>query len=68
MLNLRKAFFKFINLTVYGKTIKNPAKRSDIMLYTEIEKSRQLARKPYCIDLRLFSKKFISVQVQKYQV
>lgn len=39
---------------MYLKTIGNTAKRSNIRLYTDIVKARQVAGKPHWINWRLF--------------
>ena len=58
-------FYKLMNNSIYGKTIENVAKRSDIRLVTEEEKARQLAEKPHCIDFRVFEENLIGVEMRK---
>ena len=59
------AFYKLLNNSVYGKTIENVAKRSDIRLVTEEDKARLLAEKPHCIDFRVFEDNLIGVEMRK---
>ena len=61
----KKAFFKAMNLSVYGKTIENPAKRSDYRLFTDMNKARQMAEKPHCIDFRVFTPELIGLEMRK---
>ena len=55
-----------MNNALYGKTIKNVAKRSDIRLVTKKEKARQLAEKPHCLDFQIFDKNLIGVKLRKF--
>ena len=58
-------YYKLMNNAVFGKTIENVAKRSDIRLVTEEEKARQLAEKPHCLDFRVFDDNLIGVEMRK---
>ena len=60
-----KNFYKLLNNAVFGKTIENVAKRSDIRLVNEEEKARQLAEKPHCLDFRVFEDNLIGVEMRK---
>ena len=42
-----------MNNAPYGKTIGNVARRSDIRLLNNMEKARNLAEKPHCVDFRV---------------
>ena len=52
--NVKKACYKLMNNAPYWKTIENMARRTDIRLLNNMEKSRKLAEKPYCVDFRVF--------------
>ena len=43
-----------MNNEPYGKTIENEARRSDNRLLNYMEKARNLAEKPHCVDFRVF--------------
>ena len=62
---VKKNFYKLMNNSVYGKTIENAAKRSDIRLLNDDEKARQLAEKPHCVDFRLFNENLIGIEMRK---
>ena len=52
--DVKKAFYKLMNNATYGKTIENVARRTDIRLLNDLEKERKLAKKPHCVDFRVF--------------
>ena len=52
--DVKKAFYKLMNNAPYGKTIENVARRTDIRLLNDMEKTRKLAEKPHCVDFRVF--------------
>ena len=43
-----------MNNMLYGKKIKNVARRSDICLLSDMEKARMLAEKFHCVEIRVF--------------
>ena len=51
--DVKKAFYKLMNNALYGKTIENVARRTDIRLLNDMEKARRLAEKPHCVDFRV---------------
>ena len=61
---LRK-FYKLMNNSVYGKTIENVIKRSEIKLVTDETVARRLSEKPHCVDFRMFGNDLIGVQMCK---
>ena len=52
--DVKKALYKLMNNAAYGKTIENVARRTDICLLNDMEKTRRLAGKPHCVDFRVF--------------
>ena len=52
--DVKKAFYKLMNNAMYGKTIANVARRTDIRLLNDMEKARKLAERPHCVDFRVF--------------
>ena len=52
--DVKKAFYKLMNIARYGKTIENVARRTDICLFNDMEKARILAKEPHCVDFRVF--------------
>ena len=51
----KKDFYKLLNNSINGKPIESPSRRSDIILLNDMNKARQLAEKPHCIDFFLYS-------------
>ena len=43
-----------MNNLPYGKTIENVARRTDIRLLNDMEKTRRLTEQPHSVDFRLF--------------
>ena len=52
--DVNKAVYKLMNNAPYGKTIENVARRTDIRLLNYIKKARRFAKKPHCVDFRVF--------------
>ena len=53
-----------MNKAPYGKTIENVARRTDIRLLNDMEKTRNLAENPHCVDYRVFNKHVAPPDVQ----
>ena len=62
-----KDFYKLLNNAIYGKTIENVAKRSDVRLLNVMEKAKKLSEKPHCIDWRAFDEHLIGIEMRKLQ-
>ena len=54
-----------MNNLVYGNTIENVAKRSEIKLVTDKTVACLLTEKPHCADCRMFVNDLIGVQIRK---
>ena len=52
--DVKKAFSKLMNNALYGKTIENVARQTDIRLLNDMENPRRLAEKPHSVDFRVF--------------
>ena len=61
----KRNFFKLMNVAPYGKTIENVAKRTSIKVLTNMEKARDLAEKPQCINFCLFNPNLVAVESRK---
>ena len=48
------AFYILMNNAPYGKTIENVTRHTAIRLLNDMEKARRLAKKLYCVDIRVF--------------
>lgn len=66
-----KNTYKLSNNSVFGKTMENVEKRTDIRLVTEWEKNRRkdgaenLIAKPHFKELSIFSENLVAIQMQK---
>ena len=52
--DVKKAYYKLMNNAPYGMTIDNDARRSDIRLLNDMEKTRRLVEKPHSVDFPVF--------------
>ena len=53
-----------MNNAPYAKTIEKMARRTDIRLLNDIEKTRRLAEKPHCVDFRVFDNQVAPLEEQ----
>ena len=60
-----KDFFKLANNAVFGKTMENLRKRSDIKLVTEPEKMERLAARPTYVSHKIFHENLVAVHCKK---
>lgn len=60
-----KNLFKTMNNVVYGKTVENMKKRSDIKLFTDREKCNNAVNKPQCKGFRIFYEDLAAVDLKK---
>ena len=56
--------YKLINNSVYGKTIENVAKRSEIKLVMDETVARRLSKKSHCVA-SMFGNDLIGIQMRK---
>ena len=65
--DFEKDFFKFMNNSVFGKTMENVRKHRDIKLVATDRTRNQLVSEPYHIT-KWFSKNLISIEMKKTKV
>ena len=63
-----KEFFKLMNNSVFGKTMKNLRKRVSIELVKDAERAEKLVNKPNFVDLKIFDEFLIAVKMRKTRV
>ena len=56
-----KDFFKLMNNSVFGKTMKNLCKRVDVRLVTNEKKLLKLTSKPTCVSSKIFTENLVVV-------
>ena len=64
--SFEKDFFKLMNNSVFGKTMENVRKRSNIKLATEEKQFLKLVAKPLFISHKIFDENLVGVNM-KYQ-
>lgn len=60
-MNSRKIFFKFMNNSVFGKTMENIGKKVDIKLVKDLCKAEKLAAKENFQHYTIFDEKIIGM-------
>ena len=60
-----KDFFKIMVNSVYGKTVENQSKRTNIKIVQSRAECMKLTQKPQCISFRIFSENLAAVQSKK---
>ncbi len=63
--DFEKNFFKIMVNSVYGKTVENQSKRTNIKIVQSREACKKLTVKPQCIGFRIFSEHLAAVQLRK---
>ena len=63
--SFEKDFFKLMNNSVFGKTMENLRKRSNIKLETDPEHFLKLTRKPTYVSSKIFDENLVGVQMKK---
>ena len=65
---LKKIFFKLMIDAVFGKTMENVRKHSDIKLATRDKRRNELAPEPNYHTTKYFSKIFMAIEMKKSKV
>ena len=63
-----KNFFKLMNNSVFGKTMKNVRKHRDIKLVTTDKRRNQLFSEPNCHTTKWFSGNLLAIEMKKIKV
>ena len=66
--SFEKDFFKLMNNSVFGKTMENLRKRSNIKLETDPEHLLKLTRQPTYVSSKIFDENLVGVQMKKVQL
>ena len=66
--NFEKDFFKLMNNSVFGKTMENLRKRSNIKLITNQEHLNKLTRQPTYVSSKIFDENLVGVQKKKVRL
>ena len=65
---LKKIFFKLMNNSVFGKTMKNVRKHRDVKLATTDEKRNKLVSDPNYDTAKRFSENLLALEMKKTKV
>ena len=60
-----KDLFKLFNNSVYGKTMQNEAKYTDIRLLLDEQKAARLSEKPHCKNVRIFDENMVGIEMKR---
>ena len=63
-----KDFFELINNSIFGKTMENMRKHTDIKLVTAGEKRIKLVSEPNCYTTKHFSDNLSAIEMKKTKV
>ena len=63
--SFKKGFFKLMNDSVFGKTMENIRKRSNVKLDTDSEKLVKIASKPTYVGSKIFNEDLVGVNVKR---
>ena len=66
--DLEKDFFELSNNSVFGKTMKNVRKHTDIKLVTTDKKRNQLVSEPNYHETKYFSENVLAIEMNKIKV
>ena len=63
--SFKKDFFKLMNDSVFGKTMENIRKRSNVKLDTDSGKLVKIASKPTYVGSKIFNEDLVGVNVKR---
>ena len=63
--DFEKDFFKLMNNAVFGKTMENLRKRTDVKLVNNIKKRNKLVSKPNYNSMKIFSENLVGINMNK---
>ena len=66
--DFERDFFKIMVNAVYGKTVENQSKRTDIRIVQSRRACKKLTEKPHCMSFRIFHENFAAVQLRKIKI
>ena len=66
--SFEKDFFKLMNNSVFGKTMENLRKRSNIKLITDQEYLNKLTRQPTYVSSKIFDENLVGIQMKKVRL
>ena len=66
--SFEKDFFKLMNNSVFGKTMENKRKRSNIKLETDPDHLLKLTRQPTYVSSKIFDENLVGVQMKNYRL
>ena len=61
-------FFKLMNNAVFGKTIENVKKHTDIKLFITEKRRNYLASEPNYHTIKLFSENVLAIEMKKTEI
>ena len=61
-------FFKLMNNAVFGKTIENVRKHTDIKLFITEKRRNYLASEPNYHTIKLFSENVLAIEMKKTEI
>ena len=66
--DFEKDFFKFMNNSVFGKTMENVRKHRDIKLVTTDERRNKLVPEPNYHTTKYFSENLLAIEMRKTKI
>ena len=65
--DFEKHFFKLTNNAVFGKTMENERKHTDVKLVTTDKRKNQLVSEPNYHTRKYFSRNLMAIEMKKYK-